>query len=133
MKNTLTPHQLLKKKIVGRINSQNYNDFHEPIGTPEEIEAAYDLAVFKRIHWDFVEEVRDSGIKTDLPAPFNRNYEIDIHAHFIDNQWVAFPYYYGGGKYGEPGAMPWMEESFFVDCKEEERVVTVRTFSKKKE
>lgn len=40
--------------------------------------------------------------------------------------------WYGGGKHGEPGAMPWMEEAYDVSCAEEEKVVTVRTFAAKK-
>jgi hypothetical protein len=128
---TLTPEQLIKKAIVQRINEQNYDDFQQPIETGEEIDAAYDLAVEKRLHWDFVEEVRSGGIETNLPAPFSRHYEIDIHAQLIDNQWLAYPFYYGGGKHAEPSAIPWMEDAFFVDCEEEQLTITQRTFTKK--
>ena len=128
---TLTPEQLIKKAIVKRINEQNYADFWQFVNTPEEIDAAYDLAVEKRIHWDFVEEIRQSGVETNLPAPCSRHYEVDIHAVKIDNFWLAFPFYYGGGRHGEPEAMPWMEDAFFVDCKEEQVTITQRTFTKK--
>ena len=127
----LTATQLIKKAIVQRIAKQGKDDFQLPTQTPEEIEAAYELAVEKDLHWDIVNEMRDSGIKTNLPAPYSRNYETEIHAHFIDGQWVAFVYYFGGGKYGNAEEIEWMEDAFFVDCKEEEKLVTIRTFSEK--
>jgi hypothetical protein len=128
----LTPTQLIKKLIVQNIIKHDRGDFgQQPTETGEEIDAAFDLAVEKGIHWDWMNEVRDTGINTNLPAPYNRNYETEIHAHLIDNQWVGFVYYFGGGKHGNPEEIEWMEDAFFLDCEEEEKVVVVRTFSKK--
>lgn len=127
----LTATQLIKKAIVQRINEQNYDDYQQPINTVEEIEVAYDLAVEKDLHWDWENEVRSGGIETELPAPFSRHYECDIHAQKIDDQWVGYPFFYAGGKYGQPQEMEWISDAFFVDCKEEEKLVVVRTFSKK--
>ena len=130
MKNFTAP-QLIKKLIVSIINEQCYDDYNQPTDTPEQVELAYDLAVEKRIHWDFEHEVRDSGMETNLPeAPFSRDYETEIRAQCIDGQWIAYPYYYGGGKHGRPECIPWIDKAYFVECKEEQKVVTVRTFTK---
>jgi len=131
MTNTLTSTQLIKKAIIQLLNDQNYVDYRQPVTTAEEIEAAYDLAVEKRIHWDMQEEVRSGGIETDLPAPHSRHYEVDIHAQLIDSQWVGYNFFHGGGKHGQAESIDWMEDAFFVDCKEELVTITQRTFTKK--
>ena len=47
-----------------------------------------------------------------------------------DGSWVGWTYWYGGGKYGEPEAIDWMDDAYDLACTEEEKVVTVRTFTK---
>lgn len=130
----LTPTQLIKKAIVQRIIKYDKGDFGQPpIQTGDQIEAAYDLAVENDLHWDWRNEVRESGIETNLPAYAfsSRDYEVEIHAQLIDNQWVAYPFYSGGGRHGQPEAVEWMEDAFFVDCEEKQVTITQRTFTKK--
>jgi hypothetical protein len=127
----LTPEQLIKKAIVERINEQNYDDYRQPVDTAEQIEAAYDLAVEKRIHWDFVNEFREGEVETEVTSPSSRHYESKSVAAKIDGVWVGWTYWYGGGKHGQPEAVEWMEDAYFLDCKEEEKVVMVITFTKK--
>lgn len=128
----LTATQLIKKAILAR-SCLFFKDF-KPINsltTGEEIDAAFEDAEKKDVTQDATEEIRSSGIETGLPAPFSRNYETEINAHLIDGQYVGFVYYFAGGKYGEPGAIPWMDDAFFLDCKEELVTATKRTFTKK--
>lgn len=129
----LTPTQLIKKAIVQRINERNYDDFRQPVETAEQIEAAFDLAVENDLHWDWENEVRESGIETELSADafWSRHYEVEIRALLIDNQYVAYPFYYAGGKHGQPESVDWMKDAFFVDCEEKQVTITQKTFTKK--
>lgn len=52
----------------------------------------------------------------------SRHYEIEVRATEVDGVWVAWDFYYGGGKHGEPEAFDWISNARIVDC--EERVVT---------
>ena len=76
-------------------------------------------------------EVRSSGIETGLPCKGSCHYESEsVAAKMPDGSWVGWTYWYGGGKYGEPESIDWMDDAYDLDCAEEEKVVTVRTFSK---
>ena len=94
-----------------------------------------DPATRERVREDYLREAKDecraSGVKTDLPAPFCRHYVAREVAAQFGGQWVGWTYFYGGGKHAEPEAVPWIEDAYFLDCVEEEKVVTVRTFTKK--
>ena len=128
----LTPTQLIKKAIVQRINEQNYGDFRQPVETGEQIDAAYDLAVKKHIHWDFNEEIRSSGIDTpEIPSKWSRHCEYDSVAQLFDNQWVGWQFEHGGGKHHEVDPYGWMEDAYFLDCEEKQVTITQRTFTKK--
>ncbi len=78
---------------------------------------------------DVEREFRGAGTPTDLRAPGSRHYECDMHVVQCGDKWVAFPYWYGGGKHGDPEAIPWLdaEEVRFVNMREETRVVQVFT------
>jgi hypothetical protein len=45
--------------------------------------------------------------------------------------YVGWSYWYGGGKHSDPGAVDWMNSAYFLDVKEEETVVIVKTFTRK--
>lgn len=62
-------------------------------------------------------------IKDDNVRVFT--YEV---AEYLYNAYIR----YGGGKHGEPEAIDWIEHAYNLDCIEEEKLVVVRTFSKKK-
>lgn len=76
---------------------------------------------------DVREELRNDGLLTDLRAPYSRHYECNMTAVQCGDKWVAFPYWYGGGKHGEPSAMSWLDDESvrFVTMHEETRVVRV--------
>lgn len=95
------------------------------------IDAQYELLVDADAHWDFEEEFRGSGEETTIPCPGSRNYESKSVARKLqDGSWVGWCYWYGGGKHGEPGAIPWMDEAYDLDVTETEKLVTVREFKK---
>ena len=133
MKNKLTPEQYIKQAIIDRAK-----DFFEEIKiteditTPEGIEAAYERLDNEDFLQDARDEIRQSGEETDIPCGYSRHYESNAVAKKMDDgTWVGWDYYYGGGKHGEPSAMPWIDDAYFLECKEEEKVVVVRTFKKK--
>ena len=75
-------------------------------------------------HWDIIAELRGSGVPTGLLAPHSRHYESKaVAAEMLDGSWVGWTYWYGGGKHGEPEAIPWMEDAYEVTPWEETQVV----------
>lgn len=107
-------------KIDGEITSANVDQLYD------------DLLVERDAHWDYVSEMRDGQEETGLPCEYSRHYESKSVASLIDGRWIGWTYWYGGGKHGEPEAIDWMDEAYFLDVTEEEKVVTVRTFTKQK-
>lgn len=78
---------------------------------------------------DLAEEVRCDGFVTDLPAPYSRNYASEMRAAAMDGGvWVAWPFYSGGGKHGQPQSMPWLADAKVVEVTLEPVTVTKRTF-----
>lgn len=81
---------------------------------------------------DYKYEMREGAIETGLPCEHSRHYESkSVAAQASDGSWGGWTYWYGGGKHGEPESIDWMNEAYDLDCKEEEKLVVVRTFSKK--
>ena len=79
---------------------------------------------------DQLEEFRESGEETDLPCEWSRYYEsYHVGRQLDDGTWVGWTYWYGGGKHAYPEEMPWLEDAVFLDVKEEEKMVVVKTFS----
>lgn len=102
--------------------------------TPESIEKTWQVMVDAEVHYDSKNEVRCSGTGTNISPPFSRNYEADSVARCIDGVWIGWTYWYGGGKHGEPEAMEWMGDAYFLDLFSEETVTTVkRLFTKRKD
>lgn len=80
--------------------------------------------------YDAKEEVRNTGVPTHLPSQDTRYYDCkEVAAQLPDGSWVGWSFFYGGGKHGEPNLIPWMDSAYDVECKEEQKLVTVRTFS----
>lgn len=81
---------------------------------------------------DAISEIRYSGVETGLEGRYSRHYESEEVAIQCPNgDWVGFTYWHGGGKFGEPEAIEWIEHAYDLECKEEEKLVVVRTFTKK--
>jgi hypothetical protein len=140
----MTAPQAIKQEILSSLISylkeENRADDQEVINLPldaENIDASYEKAIeLRRKYGDLRErqnEFRYGGLETGLECDNSRHYDSDAVAKQLSNgSWAGFTYFYGGGKHGDPENMPWIEEAYFLDVVEEQKVMTVRTFSKKK-
>ncbi|MEP6001741.1 MAG: hypothetical protein ABJ276_17130, partial [Parasphingorhabdus sp.] len=80
--------------------------------------------------YDATEEFRCSGIETDIPCEDSRHYESkSVAQKCSDGSWVGWTCWFGGGKHGEPDSIDWIEYAYDVNVTEEQKMVTVRTFS----
>jgi hypothetical protein len=132
MKNTLTAPQLIKRAIIREIAlSTPAFILAGDLSSGENIENEWQRMRDGHFGQDTCEEWRQSGHETGLRAPFSRHYEIDVLAKKIDNEWIAWNYEHGGGKHAEFSSFDWIDDAYFVDCVEEQRVMTMRTFKKK--
>ncbi len=90
----------------------------EVFDTPAKIEAAWrDDELYEAIH-DAERDVRGGDYDAELPPPLSRHYESKIvAAKMLDGSYLAWVYWYGGGKHGEPESIPWIEDAFEVEAK----------------
>ena len=130
----MTPEQKLKHAIILKgielgsidapikeVTAENVNDIFEALSENWELQ-------------DAISEIRSSGTETRLPCPWSRHYESEsVAARMPDGSWVGWTYWFGGGKHGEPEAVEWIEDAYEVECKEEEKLIVVKTFSVKAE
>lgn len=123
----MTPEQKLKYAILELSYIWNDEEISKTL-TGDEVDELWDYADDIT---DAINEIRKSGEYTGLNAEYSRHYESDaVAVQCPTGEWVGFTYWYGGGKHGEPEAIDWIEHAYDVECVEEEKVVTVRTFSK---
>lgn len=123
--NNLTAQELIYKHMVVEayhasddINFTDYPDFISYENLWEDLKSKINSDICYLIEY----ETR-YGMETNLhPKTSSRHYEIDVHAMQVDGVWVAWDYYYGGGKHGEPEAFDWISNARIVEC--EEKVVT---------
>lgn len=145
----MNAQQLLKYQIIKRglelydvfsgVIANNFpdtfteNDDNETILTKltrENIDEIFSELEYDDAMQDGRNEVRCSGEEINLsPKNWSRHYEIDAVAMNINGVWVAWDYYYGGGKHSEPEAVEWIDDARIVNCKEEQVTVTKHTFS----
>lgn len=128
---TMNAQQLVHKAILekaihfGHIEPQRLSLF-----TPDEIDELYEESLEDGLLQDATNEIRYGEVDTNLSATtHSRHYEIDVKAMKIDGVWVAWDYYYGGGKHGEPEAFDWISNARIVDCEEVEVKRTEYIFS----
>lgn len=82
--------------------------------------------------YDLEEEFRCGGEPSGIPSDCSRHYESESRAvQLRDDSWVGWTYWYGGGKHGEPQAVPWLEDAYMVTQSTETR--TVNVFTKQEE
>jgi hypothetical protein len=130
----MTPEYVLKSAMLDELaNCEELTSIIKgPFDTQEKIDAAFEAiedAGLNDLVADAESELRDSYTHgTDLPCEHCRHYESMSVARRFGDRWVGWTYWYGGGKHGEPESVEWMEDAYFVDLKEETRVVLV--FSK---
>lgn len=125
----MTPEQKIKSAILQ--GAMDNGDLPAGPITEDTIEDLYSTLEDEDLHWDYQSEMREGQVETGLPCQSSRHYESkSVAAKAADGSWVGWTYWYGGGKHGEPEAIDWMNESYDLDCKEEEKLVVVRTFTK---
>jgi hypothetical protein len=126
----MTPVQKIKYAIVSlyaELEEKKLGDI-----TEANIDAFYDDLVERDEHWDAMREIRTSyDCETNIECEYSRHYETkSVAKKMADGSWVGWTYYYGGGKYAEPEAVEWVENVYALNCREEEKVMVVRTFEK---
>lgn len=95
--------------------------------TAEEVEELFD----EIDPYDAISEIREGEVDTNIDAPYSRHYESkSVAVQAPNGQWVGFTHWYGGGKHGNPEEIDWIEYAYLLDCKEEEKLVTIQTFTK---
>jgi hypothetical protein len=81
--------------------------------------------------WEATDEFRSGEVETGVECEWSRHYEAkSVAAKMSDGSWVGWTYWYGGGKHGSPESIDWVDTAYDLDCAEEEKLVTVRTFTK---
>lgn len=132
------PHKAVLAHVLRALfppDGSNEWAYHEPI-TDGNAEQALTACIEARDYFEDwinegLNEFRTSGTDADnlnLPG-FSRNYESSSVARQLDDgRCVAWVYWYGGGKHGEPEAMPWLEGAIFVRSYEE--TITVQRFER---
>lgn len=127
----MTPTQKLKHAII--LKAQEWDEVSTSKAvTADNIDQIYDELNADWALQDATSEIRCGQVETDLPSECSRHYESkSVAALMPDGSWVGWTYWYGGGKHGEPEAIDWMEDAYDLDCKEEEKLLVVRTFTRK--
>ncbi len=79
---------------------------------------------------DASNDFRCSGEPSGLDRrKYSRHYDCHEVAKVLDNGvTVGWTYWYGGGKHGEPDAIEWIDDAYFVDVKQETKIVNVYKF-----
>lgn len=127
----MKPVNKIKKEIL--IMAIRNNDIGTcDLDTDAQISEVYNTLVDLDAHWDYENEFREGQEETDVEAPYSRNYETkSVARKMSDGSWVGWTYFYGGGKHGNPEEIEWMDDAYNLDCKEEEKLVVVKTWKKK--
>lgn len=126
----MTPQQKIKHLVLSA-HAKLYAEPEREV-TAENIDEVYEEAEGDDYGLqDARSEVRGGEVETGLPCEWSRHYESkSVAARAPDGSWVGWTYWYGGGKHGEPESIDWIEHAYDLTCIEEQKVVTVRTFSK---
>ena len=126
----MTPEQKIKWAIIMQVYT-NEPQLKQEIITDENIDDLYDE--LEDYVGDVIDEFREGEVETDIPCEDSRYYEsYSVAAEIPDGSWVGWTYWFGGGKHGEPEAIPWMEDAYELDCVKEEKMVIQLDFTKKK-
>ena len=133
MSQDMTPKQMLMAIVVQRAIDDDFAFEEKPASiTAKNVEELYDELRDDDAHWDYLSELRGGEVETGLPCELSRHYESkSVAAKAPNGQWIGWVYWYGGGKHGEPDAIDWMSGAYLLDVKEEEKLVVVRTFTKR--
>jgi hypothetical protein len=121
----MTPEQKLKRHIL------EYHEYNGEI-TAENVDSTFERIDEESGLQDAKEEIRQSGTETGLECEWSPYYESKaVAAKMSDGTWVGWTYWHGGGKYGTPEAIHWMDSAYELSCEEKQVLTTQRTFTKK--
>lgn len=122
----MTPEQKLKHWILDDAKVEREI-------TAENVDEIYAECLEDDLLWDSISARNGSWTEeTNLEAPYSRHYESkSVASQMLDGSWVGWTHWYGGGKHGDPGSIEWMSEAYDLECREEEKLVIVRTWKKK--
>lgn len=130
----MTPQQKIKHMLIIWEIENGYDKERLaslPKITADNVDDVLNLLEEDEALWDARSETREGEVETGLPSEWSRHYESkSVAAKYVDGSWVGWTYWYGGGKHAEPEAIDWIEDAYDLSCFEEEKMVTVRTFSK---
>ena len=121
----MTPEQKLKYAILDLAHIWEHDKSIDETLTGEEVDDLWDETDVGEAMY----EIRNGGVETGLSCQSSRHYESEAVAiQCPTGDWVGFTYWHGGGKHGDPDGIDWIEYAYDVTCKEEQKMVTVRTF-----
>ena len=125
----MTPEQKIKRHILQEI--AKVDESIPGIIDGENLDELWEIHIEDSdSKCDFVNEFRESGEDTNLDPPYSRHYESrQVARQLDDGTWVAWTYWYGGGKHACPEDVDWIRGAFEVEVRQETRVVNV--FAKK--
>lgn len=132
----MTPKQKLRKEILEIYKESE--DLDPPWNYGEITEENVD-SLYHELdgNSDFIQEIRNDlrtwGTETNISCEYSRHYDSNAVAYQLkDGNWIGWTFWYGGGKWGEPDAIPWMEHAYDLEIiSEKEVVAVVREFKKK--
>lgn len=128
----MTPEQKIKRAILLKAAASEVITLDGPI-TADNVDELYDANNEEYELQDYESEMRGGEVETGLRCEWSRHYESKAVAANIDGEWIGWAYWYGGGKHGEPESIDWMSGAYLLKCTEEQKLVTVRTFTKQEE
>jgi hypothetical protein len=108
-------------------------DFQHEGEIPEDtVVDVWEAFIEEDTHYEYLNDFRESGVPSGVNGPGNnRHYESEEVARKLDDgSWIGWTFWHGGGKYGEPEEIDWIEDAYYLECVEEEKLVMVRIFTK---
>lgn len=129
-KQWLTPREAILIHLL-----REYAGFTDPIDDLTDIDALWDK--YKEAEdadydlSDCLNGFRHGQEDSLIRCETSRHLETkSVAAKLSDGTWVGWTYYYGGGKHAQPETIDWLEDAYWVDVTEEQKMVTVYNFKK---
>lgn len=123
----MTPQQKIKWAVLAK--HAEWKRTLPPEYPNNRVDDLYKLLCDGDEQFDALNELREGQVETGLPCKDSRLYESKAVAMKMpDDTWVGWTYWFGGGKWGTPAALDWMNDAYDVDCHERQEIVTSRTF-----
>ena len=112
-----------------------YDDFKldESLDNAESINKYFKYIFDNDMQWDLTYEVSFGQHFTNIMPKYSRHYESRSVAAKVDDVWIGWTHWYGGGKHGEPESIDWWQEDevYFLEVKEKEVKIIERSWEKK--